>query len=368
MNNEVDYLIRKFEEDNDVIALKRFFNSPTFMEIYNSDRDEISYTSFLRWLFDPNYNYGLGNKPLYLLLKQLSEQLPSFDDLQNIEDIIFENIKTNYSTKEHGYPDLVIEFSIKNKEYSIILENKVYAKEGSYSDDKLQTDIYYDYFNELNDDRNYLFLFLTIDDTAHSEGFNDIHYKDIAKILKELMDNNKTSFAYNIINDFLNTLYKINILNTKENKPILDDEDLKNDNFKQLDNIRNNHQELYKLFESKDDVLKNYINNPINKIIISLIWKDLKIKRAENFSFKKASIPIGTELYFTNHQKGKEKTNIKVTTIDDDTGVLMDGKKTTLTKIACEKIGPGNRPINYFIYNDKNLGVYYTELMWGIEE
>ena len=70
MSNIYD-LIRNFNNDENVIKLKNYYNSLSFMEILGVDRKETVHSTFLKWLFDSQHNYDLGTKPLMLLLDLL---------------------------------------------------------------------------------------------------------------------------------------------------------------------------------------------------------------------------------------------------------------------------------------------------------
>ena len=241
-------LIRDFNNDSNVIKLKNYYKTTTFMEILGVTRSELAHSSFLWWLFNDNVNYDLGLRPLTLLLdllvNKIDEQFPGgtkidsngkefiLKDDEQISDedkkaiilrkanIKIENIKTEHAI-EGGRVDLYIQFYIENDEYkknhyAIILENKVKARENENKEGKkYQTELYYNYFSSQKNNIKNIFVYLTPDLTkkkaqAESRKFINITYNNIVdNIIKPLLSDDSLSSTVNfILNDYIKSLSK----------------------------------------------------------------------------------------------------------------------------------------------------------------
>lgn len=299
-------LIRKFNNDSDVISLKNYYKSTTFMEVLGVTRNELAHSSFLWWLFNDNVNFDLGLKPLMLFLDLLvnksAEQFPnneiyisdkekivlnekekiSEDDKKAIilrkANIKIENIKTEHAI-DGGRVDLYIQFYIENDEYkknhyAIILENKVKACEKENKEkNKYQTELYYKYFNKQKSNVKNIYVYLTPALTknkarAECKKFINITYNNIVDfvIIPLLSDNSlsdKTSF---ILNDYMKSLSKPIIGResfNKKNKTIsmIKNPELKKSNLdNELDvyDSNTNYGIDKKLIESMNNIRKEY--------------------------------------------------------------------------------------------------------------
>ena len=61
---EIIEAIIKFNNDPKVQVLQGFYHNQSVPEILSVSRREVSHSAFLSWIFNPNANHGLGQKPL----------------------------------------------------------------------------------------------------------------------------------------------------------------------------------------------------------------------------------------------------------------------------------------------------------------
>ena len=230
--------IIKFNNDSEVQQLQSFYNNQTVPEILGVSRREISHSAFLAWLFNPNSNHSLGQKPLILLLerylrcyreqgKEVEEgavKLPIEIEtaiLTHNISITSTDVKTEEAiatNKAKGRADIVITSDVKipNSNYqrlSIIIENKIYSNEHNN-----QTQTYFDYHdkNRLRDNNGSpiefcLYIYLTpatIEKKAECPSFIHLTYQNLLDdVLERLLIqpdiSERTKF---ILTEYINNL------------------------------------------------------------------------------------------------------------------------------------------------------------------
>ena len=369
-------LIRKFNNDENVIRLKNYYNSVSFMEIFGVDRNEMVHSSFLAWLFDSKFNYDLNSRPLMLLLDLLIQaddrnKFPS-DDKDAIilrqANIKVSFVKPEYSIDEDGRVDIYIQFNIEDNQYAIVIENKVEAHEREVKEKNgMQTEIYFNHFNKEKNNIKYIYVFLAPcfngkEIKAHSEEFINISYNDIVKsIINPLLsDDNLLAKTRLILEDYLKVLSKPNIV--KPNKKSVSMLDFENYGYEYdlIKNIQSNNEELGNLLISDDEnaILKSFMDDVYNHLIVTAAWPGTIGKKSRNRTFAELGIKEGTILYLSKAEQSNEKNpNIYVRTennINQVSYIDNNGKRQFGAISAVAKILAGiNHNVNgfrFFVY------------------
>ena len=159
MNNEYFELINSKEW----MDFYNYCNVGIFKQI-DFFRYEDVHTNYLASLFKKDNVFQLDTKPLELLIELLKtrEDEKTRYKLSNIDfnrDIITKASTYTQRPIAKGRLDLLIDFSISNKEYNIILENKLLSSEG-----EKQTEKYQEYFEGKHDDIEYIYVFLSLEE------------------------------------------------------------------------------------------------------------------------------------------------------------------------------------------------------------
>lgn len=398
MSENIEEKIKEFYEDKDVKKIKEYYASSTFMQILLSDSREISHSSFFRWLFDDKCNYDLGKKPLSFFLELLSDidkdsKKLGFCYKHNesiIDDIVDCRNEYPIPNDEQCHIDLKIEFKINDTQYTLVLENKIYAKESEEENEKrkkiYQTEKYYDGFKNK---KNMIYVFLAPQFNhnkvhAKCKEFINVSYDEfVCKVINRLRkyvdeklsdkELNNEEFknlikAKFILDDYYETLFKIHPKTGK--KSILYDSLESNDDLNSLiGRVRKNYNCLSTVQDNDSEICKDFLENPISRII----FPNLKKTRAAEFTFKKAKINEGETLYLAKGSQSSERyypeKTIKVISEYKDVEYEFNGelKQSALSdaiRVLMDKEGP-IRPINYLIYNvdnkDENLGKWWDK-------
>jgi len=372
-------LIRKFNNDPDVIELKNYYSSLSLMEILGVTRDERVHSSFLAWLFDSNINFDLRTKPLMLLLDLLiqedeKDKKNNFpvdnrnDIILRIANIIPRKVKKEYPIDKDGRVDIYIQFDIDDNQYAIIIENKVESKENKETKDKrkgmMQTEKYYNHFKNDKSKMKYIYVFLSPyyggnKVKAHDEHFLNISYSDIVNSIINpiLADNNLSEKTRIILEDYLKVLSKPNVINPDSNSISLATSKYEDS---LINNIETNNHELglMLLNDDENDIIKEFISN--NQLVVSSVWPGSIRKRNRNRTFAELGIEPGTILYLSKSEQSNERDteNRFVKTIDELNQVeytTIDGKVVTRAISTMAKELTKKTSINgfrWFIYND----------------
>lgn len=390
--NEIYDLIRDFNNDKNVIKLKNYYSSLSFMEILGVDRNEMVHSSFLSWLFNSKINYDLGNKPLILLLDLLIQS-----DKKNIfikkdkEAIVLRNvdvkldyIKSEYpigDNKKDGRIDIYIQFSINNNQYAVVIENKVESHENEAKEKGvMQTEKYFNYFSKQKNKINYIYVFLAPSFNgknviASSKEFINISYSDLVKniMIPLLSDDNLLDKTRFILDDYLKVLSKPNIVNPNSKSVSMLGLDNIGDEKELIENIRNNHFKLGEQLklDKENDILNSFQDDTLNKIIITATWPESIKKRTRNRSFLELNINPGTILYLSKTQFGDERDprGISVKTIDNLNQVEFIDKngKTKVDVVSnaireLKEIDYNVGGFNWLIYFDGEKDINLTKI------
>ncbi|MFX0139451.1 MAG: PD-(D/E)XK nuclease family protein [Candidatus Hodarchaeota archaeon] len=199
-DENIENLIEKFLLDKDFEILEEKLNKFNLFTVLNVSNKEYVISSNLRWLLDPKETHGLGD---YFLKKLLTKVIllnknhryynKDVFSVINIDTMSFNDalVQTEEVFLGRGRGDISITEE-ENKIY-ILIENKIYAKEG-----KDQTITYVKAVNELYPDNKFhkLFIFLQLEgEGAEAKEFLSFTYSHLVEILKETLENKKDDMA-----------------------------------------------------------------------------------------------------------------------------------------------------------------------------
>lgn len=312
--------ISQIQNSKEWIEFKNYYTSYNIFNQLGFFRLEDMHTNILKSILMQNNPYELGTFPLKELLKLLIRKDSSkiqitIDDL-NTYEIQSLNVLTQVMLDEKNKPDILIEFSLNNKKYKIILENKFL----SYEHDN-QCQRYYNYYKNKNDNINYIFVFLSLEKEPEFKEKNKyicINYQELISYVIEpsndkcnIKSNNIISLdlylsSFNKLFDYIELADENNerfiIPLTKHDKELTHSLKEKYNNF--LIDILKSNKEFYK---SNKEILNIYYYNLYkiteDKEIKRLIEKEvLKVKctfNGINYNFKQCCLKI-IEYLFNN--------------------------------------------------------------------
>lgn len=205
MEKTIETYIQKLRRTKDYIELSAYYSQTTILNVFGIERSENRHSAFIAWLLNPNSSHLLGDAPLRKFLsmaaaianngtnEQLDSQneVPPLSNNESLKSLLFnekysiqiEDIQTeqpiinlvdaqnnnifnyivdkdkrkgDFKKDEKNRFDIWMELKINDNEgqewiVPIILENKIYSKEGCRKDDqKHQTDRYAEAITILN--------------------------------------------------------------------------------------------------------------------------------------------------------------------------------------------------------------------------
>ncbi len=305
---EIKDLIVKFNLDESINDLKRYYATPTTWEIINQSRKETRHTQFLAWFFrnkdfnaDPNA--GPIKKLIVLLLKWANMQESAYfdEDLANSIysqslDILSYNVIAEFpisieqkslDTPAYGEGDIDIFIRCEAKvndvvrNINIAIENKIGAPETSKCFNKegkrlespnkdntgtilYQTEAYYQYITEKYKDNINLFVFLkptdcNLEDIERAEckcdKYIQINYQELLDNIIQPVSDQKDISVENMyrLKDYIKTL----------GKPAETGDDKDNDTNKNIIIMAMEQKErelLTTFFKNNEDLIRAAIN------------------------------------------------------------------------------------------------------------
>ena len=262
---DIKDLIIKFNLDESINDLKRYYSTPTTWEIINQSRKETRHTQFLAWFFgnkdfnaDPNA--GPIKKLIVLLLKWANmQENAAFDE--ELENSIYSQslsiLSYDVSAEspifiepyKEGYIDILVKcvakVNNKVKNINIAIENKIGAPETTKCFIKndtrqskpnktilYQTEAYYQYITEKYKDDINLFVFLkptdcNLEDVERAEckcdKYIQINYQEILDNIIQPVSDQKDISVENMyrLKDYIKTLGKPAETDDDTNKNII---------------------------------------------------------------------------------------------------------------------------------------------------
>ena len=298
------------KQSKEWIEFNNYYMSYNIFDQLDFFRLEDIHTNILKSLFIKDNPYSLDTYPLkklleLLIVKDNAKVAINIEELNNykIENI---NVYSQVVLNKNSKLDLLIESTINNKNYSIILENKLLSTE---HDNQCQR--YYNYYKEESKDINYIFVFLSLEKEPNfkeDDKYICINYQELIDYVIEPCSYKCNNKKENIISldSYLSSFSKlfnfIGLSNediiipiTKLGKELTHSLKQKYGNFL-IDALKTNN-EFYK--ENKNILLIYYYNLykiSDNNETKNLIKKEiLKIKctfNGINCSFKQCSLKI----------------------------------------------------------------------------
>ena len=216
--------------------LKGYYGQSTIFSALGIERNENRHSAFLCWLLDPKSDHQLGLEPLKKFLALYAVTNKNLDieliaafitgryELENIQ-IEKEVTLTRFSEdvdaikldEKHKRLDIWAEFSVvlpdsnDNRTIALVLENKIYSKEGKKGD-MFQTEVYHNCLSKYYENNTLLEVFLTPPDAkdgAHCPSFVHLTYQHILDdVLLPLSSMAKSEHAIIFINDYIRNLGK----------------------------------------------------------------------------------------------------------------------------------------------------------------
>ena len=203
--------------------LKSFYEETTIFNVIGAERSETRHSAFLSWLLSPDSSHGLGTEPLKLLLRLVATKkwgrqifdgslytkvLAGNYELELLEPIELEKNVGKLSDGKGQDKDRIDVWmvagltyedngEIRQKAFPIVIENKIYAKEGGPKKGSAlwQTERYYNAMNDYcaaqqkSPDIIYKPIGVMLSpketDTAHSEQFTNLTYQQLLKYVLE---------------------------------------------------------------------------------------------------------------------------------------------------------------------------------------
>src|SRR5699024_4441984 len=226
------------------------FNAFETLGIFNT---EIRHSNVLGWLLNPNENHGLGDTFIKKFVQHVFYNTERV--ISNSNFTLFDVSLMNYSDffVRREWQDIDVLVISEINKIVIIIENKVWSKESKY-----QLKKYFTIVNNEYPDYHKLFLFLTPDGEAASDGENwlSIDYSFVLEILSNSMLLKRNALSSSV-KDFLEQYMEI------IRRYIVGDEELE----KICRDIYFKHQKALDLiFEYKPDTyseIANYIQENV---------------------------------------------------------------------------------------------------------
>lgn len=214
MNHSDKDLLEKLLKDHEFLEFfQEIADEYSYFEIINKQYNENVHSSFLAWLLTPNLpnNKEHGFKDLFLrrFLNRIQKD-NSFTEMD------FSDVEVRTESSPRTSADNKIRYDIvllsKHNRLAIIIENKVYSKEGD-----LQLDNYFKIAQKLFPP-NYTIFYIFLSPggiPASDEKWLSISYFDIAKIIENLLKSTNRNKFTPFIEQYLLTL-RYNIMRDPE--------------------------------------------------------------------------------------------------------------------------------------------------------
>lgn len=284
------YWVINMINNKEWILFKNYYNNYTIFDQFNFFRYEDIHTNILSSLFMINNPYNLGTYPLIKLLELLNKKDKNKTNIKDIYDI--KNIKTKtQEVIDNNRLDLKIDFITNNKNYSIILENKVMSLE--HNNQCLR---YYNYYKNKNDNINYIYVYLSLEKEPNisSDKYICINYQELISYVIEPCNNKCNNINNKIISlgTYLSSFTKL--YEYYDNKYIIP--------------ITSYGKSLTIDLYNSNDIFKSFIDNDIykeNMCLLNIYYYNLLYvmgKKLDN-NFKKKIISKLFNIYSTFNGK-----------------------------------------------------------------
>lgn len=294
MTSKIEIQLKKLILDDEFTSIQSLVNEEiNLMSILQIAHRELQHSNLLAWLFDPNETHKLGDFFIKEFIKLYYVE-NEYQDLGNTEAklSVFDFVKLDFSDleikREHKNIDVLI-LSASNG-LCIMIENKVYAKEGNGQLTKYRNYVE----NEYSDYKHKIYIYLSLFEQdileSETEFYVQLTYQHIKKLVLQILENQSISIANNtrfVLEQYLQTL-----------------KTLMNENEK----IEKTAKDLYKRYKSAFDLVFKYVAPSQSTLVphnlVDLIEKEPNIRP---FSTSKTYIRFQPEFLYSNIKKLKSK-------------------------------------------------------------
>lgn len=294
MSAEIDIQLKKLILDDDFTSIQSLVNEEiNLMSILRIAHKELQHSNLLAWLFDPSETHKLGDFFIKEFIKLYYKE-NEYQDLGNTESklSVFDFVNLEFNDleirREHKNIDILI--LSKSNGLCIMIENKVYAKEGYGQLTKYRNYIESEYSSFKYKIYIYLSLFEQDISESETEFYVQLTYQHIKKLVLQILNNQSISIARNtrfVLEQYLQTL-----------------KTLMNEN----EEIEKTARELYKRYKSAFDLVFKYAS-PSNANLVPHNLRNLIQNQPQIRSFhtNNSYVRFQPEFLYENIDKLKEK-------------------------------------------------------------
>lgn len=291
---EIETELKKLILDDDFTSIQALVNEEiNLMSILRIAHKELQHSNLLAWLFDPNETHRLDDFFIKEFIKLYYKE-NEYQDLGNTDAklSVFDFVNLDFSDlvihREHKNIDILI--LSESNGLCIMIENKVFAKEG-----KGQLTKYREYVEkEYSSFKHKIYIYLSLFEQDISENETDYYvqltYQHIKKLIVQILENQSIAIAKNtrfVLEQYLQTLKA-----------------LMNENEK----IEKTAKDLYKRYKSAFDLVFKYASPSQSTIVphnlTELIEKEPSVR---TFNSSKTYVRFQPEFLYQNIQKLRKK-------------------------------------------------------------
>lgn len=210
---KVETQLKKLILDDDFTNIQNLVNEEiNLMSILNIAHKELQHSNLLAWLFTPNEAHGLGDFFLKEFIKLYFKE-NEYQDLGNdfsklsVFDFVYMNFDDVEIKREHKNIDILI--LSKSNGLCIVIENKIYAKEGKGQLTKYRSYVVEEYEEYKHKIFIYLSLFEQEISEEERESYVSLTYEHIKKIIKLILNRQALGININtrfVLEQYLQTL------------------------------------------------------------------------------------------------------------------------------------------------------------------
>jgi len=210
MKKNLLHKLEEFISDPDLIKLEQNLKTFNLMRVFKISRSETAISAFLRWIFSPNEDHGIGDYFLRYFLMECAKYNSEFNVIEidglSLDEAIVKT-EENFSGKK---ADITIRIDKDN--FLCLIENKIKSSEGSG-----QTEAYAKLSKKKYRNYKIMYVFLTPSgiQAEADEFFSSLKYTEVKKLLNQTIDAKKHVLNEEILlvlNQFILNL-EVNILN-----------------------------------------------------------------------------------------------------------------------------------------------------------
>lgn len=401
---EIKDLIIKFNLDESINDLKRYYSTPTTWEIINQSRKETRHTQFLAWFFankdfnaDPNT--GPIKKLIVLLLKWANMQDTAFFDeelansiyTQNLSilsynviaeyPIFIERTSVNEPAYEEGDIDIVIKCVAKVnnvvRNINISIENKIGAPETIKCFDKngkrqskpnknntetilYQTEAYYQYITEKYKDDINLFVFLKPTDCnleyieraeCKCDKYIQLNYQELLdNIIQPVCDQKDISVENKFrLKDYIKTL----------GKPSETDDEKETDSNKHIIIMAMEQKErelLTTFFKNNEDLIRAAINALGDKELSKSMAKVERKSRSKNaYTINKQGNYSMYEVLEKFVEYRLTNSSASIQNINKEINGYIGSGRVNVSDTQTQVFQEGKKPHGTFTFNNREI-------------